>query len=131
MLRHQLGQHFILGLDLLLQIGDAFLLSRNGWIGPLAETPPRRSQRTPSASGRRLSAAAPLRRTDPRSVSFPANAVSRWLLSLRLCSACVVFSRVPSVILTAEHSLHFQLRRNRIAGGRLPGRTTIYAAAEL
>ncbi|MGI8958981.1 MAG: hypothetical protein ACR2IV_04295, partial [Bryobacteraceae bacterium] len=42
----------------------------------------------------------------------PANAASEWRLSLLRCNASVASSCVLPVILTAERSLHFQLRQD-------------------
>src|SRR5208283_1247557 len=79
------------------------------WLG----RPRPRSRTTPSASGRIPSAAAPVRHTASRLAPAPANAAARRRPSLLRCSVSVVFSRVLSVILTAERFLHFQLRRDK------------------
>ncbi|MGI8958585.1 MAG: hypothetical protein ACR2IV_02260, partial [Bryobacteraceae bacterium] len=42
-----------------------------------------------------------------------ANAASEWRLSLLRCNASVASSCVLPVILTAERSLHFQLRQDK------------------
>src|ERR1019366_4765588 len=92
-----------------------FVLARqSGQAALSAERQPRRSRRTPSASGRTLSAGAPARHIDPRSALLPPNASSEWQLSLPACSASVVSSCVLSVILTDERFLHFQLRRDKV-----------------
>src|SRR5450631_1322197 len=84
----------------------------DGWLAPWSGRPPPRSRRTPSATGTRPLAGVPVHRTVSRSAPAPANAASGWPPSLQPCSASVSFSRVLSVILTAERPLHFQLRRN-------------------
>src|ERR1019366_7542522 len=62
--------------------------------------------------GREPAAVGPVHRTASRSAPGPANVASEWLPSLRLSSVSSSFSCVLSVILTAERSLHFQLRQN-------------------
>src|SRR5260370_11638275 len=73
---------------------------------------PLHSQTTPSASDRRRWVAVHF----PHLVRKPGpglrGVASRWLLSLRGCSDCALFSYVLSVILTKERSLHFQLRQD-------------------
>src|SRR5712671_6301486 len=81
-------------------------------------------RRTPSASGRRPSAGAPIHHTTMRSAPCPTGAASGWRPSLRPCSAFVSFSRVLSVILTAERPLHFQLRRNKRFAAYIEGLAT-------
>src|ERR1017187_7031982 len=88
------------------------LARRSGQAVLSAERQPRRSRKTPSASGRTPSAGAPAHHTDPRSALLPPNASSEWRLSLPTCNASVVSSCVRSVILTDERFLHFQLRRD-------------------
>ena len=109
MLRHQFGQDLVLGLDLLLQIGDSLLLG--GMAGPAfwleGGGPVLKELFLPAVEDRRLQSKF-VAQIGPSA----GGAASKWLLSLQLCNACVVFSRVPSIILTAEHSLHFQLGRN-------------------
>src|ERR1022692_3397957 len=93
---------------------------RNGWAALSAERQPRRSRRTPSASGRRPWAGVPVCHTAPRSAPAPADAASGWQLSLPACSASVASSCVRSIILTGERFLHFQLNRNRSPLGAGP-----------
>src|ERR1017187_3219613 len=90
------------------------LARRSGQAVLSAERQPRRSRKTPSASGRTPSAGAPAHHTDPRSALLPPNASSEWRLSLPTCNASVVSSCVRSVILTDERFLHFQLRRDNL-----------------
>ncbi len=85
------------------------------------ERRPCRSRRTPSASGRTAWVAARFPRTVWRSASSPTSAVSGWPPSPRPYSASVLSSCVPPVILTAERSLHFQLRRDRNSRGFYSG----------
>src|SRR6266852_4626345 len=89
----------------------------DGWSGLFAGKPPLRSRRTPSASGRTLSAEVPIRHTGPRSAHLPPSASSEWRPSLPAYSAFVAFSWVRSAILTDERSLHFQLRQTKEGGG--------------
>src|SRR5262249_25939345 len=77
-----------------------------------------RFRRTLSANDRTPLAAAPTRHTAWILAPVPANAASGWRLSLPRCNAFVFSSRVLSVILTAERSLHFQPRRNNPFGAR-------------
>src|ERR1035438_9323190 len=72
-----------------------------------------RSRRTLSASGRTPSAASQARHRAWKLAPAPANAASRWRLSLPRCSAFVFSSRALSVILTEERVLHFQPRRHK------------------
>src|SRR4051794_2166187 len=83
-----------------------------GWLAPWSQTPQLRSRRTLSANGRRPSAGAPALSRASRSAPAPASADAQWRPSLRRCSVSVPFSCALSVILTAERSLHFHLRRN-------------------
>src|ERR1039457_3792686 len=71
-----------------------------------------RSRRTLSASGRTPSAASQARHRAWKLPPAPANAASRWRLSLPRCNAFVFSSRALSVILTEERVLHFQPRRH-------------------
>src|ERR1019366_5748604 len=89
----------------------------DGWCATSSGRLPPRSRRTPSATGREPSAGGPVHRTASRSAPGPANVASEWLPSLRLSSVSSSFSCVLSVILTAERSLHFQLRQNSTGKG--------------
>src|SRR5262249_46296081 len=91
----------------------------DGRYGLWTERRRSRSRRTLFASGRTPSASAPARHTASRPLPVPANAVSERRPSLLRCSVSVVFSRVLSVILTAERSLHFQLRRDNLNWDRV------------
>src|SRR5580692_5397107 len=73
---------------------------------------PLHSQRTPSASDRRRWVAAHFPHTVRKPGPGLRGVASRWLLSLRGCSDCALFSYVLSVILPKERSLHFQLRQD-------------------
>src|SRR5580704_2854652 len=86
----------------------------DSWSVPFVGKPPLRSRKTPSASGRTRSAAAQVRRIDPRSALLPPNAASEWQPFLPACSASVASSCVRSVILTEERFLHFQLRHDNL-----------------
>ena len=93
-----------------------------------------RFQRTPSASGRTPSAAAPVRRRASRPAPCPPDAVSKWRPSLGLCSAFVFFSCVPSVSLTAERCSPFpaeagQYRSARVAVAASVATCTEYSRA--
>jgi hypothetical protein len=113
MLRHQLSQHLILGLDLLLQILDVLLLGLLIGAGLILEG--RRSileeLLLPAVEDRWLQA------------QFIAELGDRFLAQQmppqdgHFFFGCVVlpclFHAFLSVILTEERSLHFQLRRNR------------------
>jgi len=79
------------------------------WSGRKAAAP---SRRTLSASGRTSLAEGPSPHRDGRSPPSPANAASRWRPSLLSCNASLTFSRVLSVILTAERPFRFQPRQN-------------------
>src|SRR5215472_7781072 len=83
----------------------------DGWCVPFVEKPPLRSQKTPSATGRKRLAGVPVRHTDPRSALLPPNAASEWQPSLPACSASVASSCVRFVVLTDERFFHFQLRQ--------------------
>ena len=112
MLGHQLGQNLILGLDLLFQSRDAFLfgLTIAAVLGLEGGGSVLKELLLPAIENRRLQRqlVAELRKPAPS----PPDAASGWRPSLRLCTASVLFSCVPSVSLTAERSLHFQLRRD-------------------
>ena len=113
MLRHQLGQDLVFGLDLLLQIGDPFLFG--GRVRPSLRLEGGRAVLKelflPTVENRWLQPKLP--RTGPKSVSFPVDAVAEWSPSVRLSGVGVLFSCVLSVILTGNAPLRFQLRRNR------------------
>jgi hypothetical protein len=64
-------------------VGQPKMMRYNGWSLLFAGKPPLRSRRTPSASGRTLSAGAPVRHTDPRSAALPPDAASEWRLFFR------------------------------------------------
>src|SRR5207248_10312123 len=72
---------------------------RNGWAALSAERQPFRSRRTPSASGRILSAGRRACHITRRSELTPTDAASGWRLSLPACSASVASSCVRSIIL--------------------------------
>src|ERR1700730_16344502 len=109
---HQLGQNFVLGLDLLLQVintalfglvvGPRVLLEGSGSVLkepflPLVKHRRMQSQFLAQIRNRHF---------------LPTDAASEWRPSLPRCSFCVVASSVLSVILTVGRSLHFQLRRD-------------------
>src|SRR5271157_5953505 len=83
-----------------------------GGDAPELEKQPRRSRRTPSASGKTPLAAGPLPHTGPTPEPCPKGAASEWPPSPLRCNAFVPFSYVRSAILTDERSLHFQLRQD-------------------
>src|ERR1022692_3339845 len=85
-----------------------------GGDAPEPERQPLRSRRTPFASGRTPSAAGPVPHTGPRLAPCPKGAASEWPPSPLRCNASVLSSYVPSVILTEERFLHFQLRRDKV-----------------
>src|ERR1051325_6048662 len=114
MFGHQLGQDLVLGLDLLLQVGDPFL------VGGVVAWPFRfegsravlEELLLPAVEDRGLQAeliAAVL-----RSAPFPANAAAGWGPSLPAPSAFVPSSCVLSFTLLAERLLHVQLNRSTV-----------------
>src|SRR5215831_2104575 len=113
MLGHQLSQDLLLGLDLLLQVGDPLLVG--GVVGwPLlleGGRPILEELFLPAVEDRGLQDVLIAELRDRLS---PAAAASGWRPSLPACSASVAFSCVLSFTLLGERLLHFQLNRNRI-----------------
>src|SRR5271170_5928278 len=91
---------------------------------------PQTHQRTPFASDTRPSAGAPARHRASRPAPVPINAASGWRLSLLRCNASLPFSRVLSIILTVERSLHFQLRRNKLCVRYAPSYDLLHNGGE-
>src|SRR6185295_18735527 len=118
MLGHQFGQNLVLGLDLLLQLGDPLLLGRMVW--PCFRLKCSRAfleeLLLPAVEDRGLESVC---NTAPKSAPAPADASSGCRLSLSVFSASVAASYVRSIILTGERFHHFQLNRNTFA--ILPG----------
>src|SRR6266436_6386566 len=112
-LRHQFRQDLILGLDLLLQIGDPLLLC--GMVGPRFRLKGSRAVveelLLPGVEDRGLES---LFVTAPRSAPAPADASLGWQLSLPACSASVASSMRSLHYLNGGTLLHFQLNRNSL-----------------
>ena len=108
---HQLGQNYVLRVDLLLQVCKP-LLVREWLVWRFCSKAAARRRRIPSASGRRPSAGVPFHRTALRWAPSPATAASGWRPSLPERIASVTSSCVLSISLMAERLIHFQLNRN-------------------
>ena len=83
-----------------------------GEDGPSFGRRPLHSRRTLFASGRTPSAVVPVLHRDREPAPCLKDGVVEWPPSPKQCSACALFSYVPSAILTDERFLHFQLRRD-------------------
>src|ERR1700693_2517744 len=86
----------------------------NGSVALSPRRRPRRSRRTPSASGRKRWAASRVHRRAWRWAHSPADAASGWRPFLPACNASVASSCVLSFTLLGERLLHFHLNRNRM-----------------
>src|SRR6516225_12137368 len=119
MLSHQFGQNFVLGLGLSSPRTQSVSASPrpDGQDVPSPGRRRLRSQRTPSASDRRRWVAVHFPHTNRKLGPCLRGVASGWLLSLLRCSACALFSYVPSAILAKERLLHFQLRRDKAECG--------------
>src|ERR1022692_405009 len=98
-----------------------------GLAGCCPGTRQRHSRRTLFANGRIPLAATPIHHTDRIPALYPASAASGWIPSLLRCSAFALFSCVPSVILTEERPLQFQLGQDSRRVLTPPGRGTVVA----
>ena len=121
MLLHQLGEDFVLLLQLLLQSGDAAVPGVFASRRTARRRRPR-SRRAASATRRRRWDSTPIRRTDRRRRPFRADAASGWRPSLGACSSCGVFMENPPSEFYAKPKpaiFHFRLRQDTSATPRI------------